>query len=184
MSEIDDLKAEIKKLSAKAMQAKMDLHDLSEELHQLELHPGRGAKSARRLRRARGQAREAEAIGERVMSEFKTRDGREYVPQYLTDINASTCIGCGRCFKVCPQGVMGLYGVNDEGEILGAVTDDEDDDNDFDGELNRKIMKVEEPGAASAATPARESARRTVRRTSPPTRSQLNSMGAAAASLR
>jgi hypothetical protein len=32
MSEIDNLKAEIKKLSAKAMQAKMDLHDLSEEL--------------------------------------------------------------------------------------------------------------------------------------------------------
>jgi hypothetical protein len=32
MSEIDILKAEIKKLSAKAMQAKMDLHDLSEEL--------------------------------------------------------------------------------------------------------------------------------------------------------
>jgi len=32
MSEIDDLKAQIKKLSAKAMQAKMDLHDLSEEL--------------------------------------------------------------------------------------------------------------------------------------------------------
>ncbi|MGD9659459.1 MAG: CCE_0567 family metalloprotein [Methylocystis sp.] len=32
MSEIDNLKTEIKKLSAKAMQAKMDLHDLSEEL--------------------------------------------------------------------------------------------------------------------------------------------------------
>ncbi len=32
MSEIDALKAEIKKLSAKATQAKMDLHDLSEEL--------------------------------------------------------------------------------------------------------------------------------------------------------
>jgi hypothetical protein len=32
MSDIDELKAEIKKLSAKAMQAKMDLHDLSEEL--------------------------------------------------------------------------------------------------------------------------------------------------------
>lgn len=32
MSDVDDLKAEIKKLSAKAMQAKMDLHDLSEEL--------------------------------------------------------------------------------------------------------------------------------------------------------
>jgi hypothetical protein len=32
MSDVDILKGEIKKLSAKAMQAKMDLHDLSEEL--------------------------------------------------------------------------------------------------------------------------------------------------------
>jgi hypothetical protein len=32
MSGADTLKAEIKKLSAKAMQAKLDLHDLSEEL--------------------------------------------------------------------------------------------------------------------------------------------------------
>ncbi|MBP7337938.1 CCE_0567 family metalloprotein [Niveispirillum sp.] len=32
MSDMDTLKTEIKKLSAKAMQAKMDLHDLSEEL--------------------------------------------------------------------------------------------------------------------------------------------------------
>jgi hypothetical protein len=32
MTEVETLKAEIKKLSAKAMQAKMDLHDLSEEL--------------------------------------------------------------------------------------------------------------------------------------------------------
>ena len=32
MSDVDALKTEIKKLSAKAMQAKMDLHDLSEEL--------------------------------------------------------------------------------------------------------------------------------------------------------
>lgn len=32
MSEVETLKAELKKLSARAMQAKMDLHDLSEEL--------------------------------------------------------------------------------------------------------------------------------------------------------
>jgi hypothetical protein len=32
MSDLETLKAEVKKLSAKAMQAKMDLHDLSEEL--------------------------------------------------------------------------------------------------------------------------------------------------------
>lgn len=34
MSDLDALKAELKKLSAKAMQLKMDLHDLSEELPQ------------------------------------------------------------------------------------------------------------------------------------------------------
>jgi hypothetical protein len=32
MSDTDDLKLEIRKLSAQAMQAKLDLHDLSEEL--------------------------------------------------------------------------------------------------------------------------------------------------------
>jgi hypothetical protein len=32
MDDVESLKAEIKKLSAKATQAKMDLHDLSEEL--------------------------------------------------------------------------------------------------------------------------------------------------------
>jgi hypothetical protein len=32
MSDVDTLKAEVKKLNAKATQAKMDLHDLSEDL--------------------------------------------------------------------------------------------------------------------------------------------------------
>ncbi|MBB6308102.1 CCE_0567 family metalloprotein [Xanthobacter tagetidis] len=32
MSDVEALKAELKKLSAKATQSKMDLHDLSEEL--------------------------------------------------------------------------------------------------------------------------------------------------------
>jgi hypothetical protein len=32
MSDVDTLKAELKKLNARATQAKMDLHDLSEEL--------------------------------------------------------------------------------------------------------------------------------------------------------
>jgi len=32
MADVDALKAELKKLSARAMQAKMDLHDLSEDL--------------------------------------------------------------------------------------------------------------------------------------------------------
>ena len=51
------------------------------------------------------------------MSAFKTRDGSDYTPLYLTDINGETCIGCGRCFKVCPQNVMALYGVDDTGKF-------------------------------------------------------------------
>lgn len=74
-----------------------------------------------------------------------TRDGTPWMPSYLVSIDGGTCIGCGRCFKVCPQGVMHLYGVDDAGELLGAVT--EDDDDDFDGELNRKIMRVDNSGA-------------------------------------
>lgn len=32
MSDVEEIKAQVKKLSARAMQLKMDLHDLSEEL--------------------------------------------------------------------------------------------------------------------------------------------------------
>ena len=79
------------------------------------------------------------------MSAFTTRGGADWMPVYLTEIDGGTCIGCGRCYKVCSRNVMSLYGVDDEGEILGKVT--EDDDDDFDGDLNRKIMKVDDAGA-------------------------------------
>ena len=79
------------------------------------------------------------------MNAFLTRGGAAWMPVYLTEIEGATCIGCGRCFKVCSRDVMSLYGVDDEGEVLGKVT--EDDDDDFDGDLNRKIMKVEHAGA-------------------------------------
>ncbi|MDR3495945.1 MAG: ferredoxin III, nif-specific [Ancalomicrobiaceae bacterium] len=79
------------------------------------------------------------------MADFFTRDGSEWMPDYLIAIDDKTCIGCGRCYKVCSRDVMGLYGVDEDGEILGKVTDDDDDD--FDGELNRKIMVVDNQGA-------------------------------------
>lgn len=79
------------------------------------------------------------------MAEFKTRDGSDWMPDYLLSIDSKTCIGCGRCYKVCSRDVMALYGVDEDGKILGKVT--EDDDDDFDGELNRKIMAVDNQGA-------------------------------------
>ncbi len=46
------------------------------------------------------------------MAEFKTRDGSDWMPDYLLSIDSKTCIGCGRCYKVCSRDVMALYGVD------------------------------------------------------------------------
>ncbi|WFU92053.1 ferredoxin III, nif-specific (plasmid) [Rhizobium sp. CC1099] len=72
---------------------------------------------------------------------FLTRDGSSWEPQYLTCIDAVTCIGCGRCFKVCSRQVMRLHGVDELGEIFEVSEDD-----DLDDQLNRMIMVVDQPG--------------------------------------
>jgi len=50
----------------------------------------------------------------------RTRGGAEWVPQFVTAVDAQKCIGCGRCYKVCPRDVFELV------ERSGMV--DEDDD--------------------------------------------------------
>lgn len=79
------------------------------------------------------------------MTSFTTRDGTPWEPSYITAIDGGKCIGCGRCFKVCSRDVMHPYGLNEDGDVLGKVTDDDDDD--FDGDLNRKIMVLDNSGA-------------------------------------
>ena len=69
-----------------------------------------------------------------------TRDGRGWQPDYLVAIDAKTCIGCGRCYKVCGREVMTLKGINDEGEIV-ALDDDEDED------VEKKVMVMNDVGA-------------------------------------
>ncbi|RWE92369.1 MAG: hypothetical protein EOS43_31080 [Mesorhizobium sp.] len=32
--------------------------------------------------------------------------------EYLIEIDGTTCIGCGRCFKVCSREVMHLCGIH------------------------------------------------------------------------
>lgn len=74
-----------------------------------------------------------------------TRDGRAWQPAFLIAINEATCIGCGRCFKVCGRDVMKLKGVTDEGELVEIeVTVDDDDDDD---EIARKVMVLSDAGA-------------------------------------
>ena len=37
-----------------------------------------------------------------------TRGGTEWLPSFVTDLNQEDCIGCGRCYKVCPRTVFEL----------------------------------------------------------------------------
>jgi Nif-specific ferredoxin III len=57
-----------------------------------------------------------------------TRGGVEWTPAFVTNINQNNCIGCGRCYKVCPRDVFELV---DRDDLDLEELDDEDDD-DFD----------------------------------------------------
>jgi len=48
-----------------------------------------------------------------------TFGGNAWIPQFVTAINQAKCIGCGRCYKVCPRDVLDLIDSDDN--------DDEDE---------------------------------------------------------
>lgn len=48
-----------------------------------------------------------------------TRGGVEWTPEFVTELDQETCIGCGRCYKVCPRSVF---------ELVERADDDDDDD--------------------------------------------------------
>ena len=60
-----------------------------------------------------------------------TRGGVEWVPAFITDLNQSNCIGCGRCFKTCPRDVFELVD-RDDLDLADDVDDDDYDDDGFD----------------------------------------------------
>ena len=53
-----------------------------------------------------------------------TRGGKVWTPTFITALNQGTCIGCGRCFKVCPRDVFELIERSEDDEAY-----DEDEDN-------------------------------------------------------
>ncbi|MFS2159487.1 ferredoxin III, nif-specific [Pseudomonas sp. Pseusp122] len=54
-----------------------------------------------------------------------TRGGGEWVPRFVTAIDAQKCIGCGRCYKVCPRNVFTLI---QRSSVVEADDDYDDDD--------------------------------------------------------
>lgn len=54
-----------------------------------------------------------------------TRGGEIYTPAFVMAIEQANCIGCGRCFKVCPRDVFDLV---EREELDGLEADDYDDD--------------------------------------------------------
>ncbi|ALG69305.1 ferredoxin III, nif-specific [Beggiatoa leptomitoformis] len=55
-----------------------------------------------------------------------TRGGTAWEPAFITALNQTTCIGCGRCYKVCPRNVFELV---ERSDVLEDEDMDEDDDN-------------------------------------------------------
>jgi len=53
-----------------------------------------------------------------------TRGGTPYTPMFITALNQANCLGCGRCFKVCPRKVFELVERSEDDENY-----DEDEDN-------------------------------------------------------
>jgi Nif-specific ferredoxin III len=70
----------------------------------------------------------------------EARDGRKWEPDFLVAIDPDTCIGCGRCYKVCGREVMTLKGITDDGEIVPLDGDDADD-------FEKNVMAMNDIGA-------------------------------------
>ncbi len=57
-----------------------------------------------------------------------TRGGSNWTPAFVIALDHNKCIGCGRCFKVCPRDVFELV----DREDLDLEDADDLDDDDFD----------------------------------------------------
>jgi len=63
--------------------------------------------------------------------------GSVWTPAFVAGIDEHKCIGCGRCFRVCPRGVLALVGLDEDGERVSLDPDGDEDD-----EYEKKVMTV------------------------------------------
>lgn len=73
------------------------------------------------------------------MSNFSVTlpSGATWTPTFVQALNEEKCIGCGRCFRVCPRGVLELVGLDDEGGRVSL-----DPDGDEEEEYEKKVMTI------------------------------------------
>ena len=64
--------------------------------------------------------------------------GETWTPTFVQALDDTKCIGCGRCFKVCPRGVLELVGLTEDGERIAVDLDYEDDDEEYE----KKVMTI------------------------------------------
>ena len=43
-----------------------------------------------------------------------TKGGREWNPHFIEAVNPETCIGCGRCYKVCSHDVLAFEELDED----------------------------------------------------------------------
>lgn len=51
-----------------------------------------------------------------------TRDRKEWIPQFVREIDKEMCIGCGRCYKVCAMDVLGYEEVDEDDSAKAYMT--------------------------------------------------------------
>jgi Nif-specific ferredoxin III len=70
-----------------------------------------------------------------------TRGGTVWTPAFVTEINHSHCIGCGRCYKVCPRDVLDLV---ERSEVMSETDLDEFEDLDEDNAMVMNIANADD----------------------------------------
>jgi Nif-specific ferredoxin III len=51
-----------------------------------------------------------------------TRGGSSWTPEFVVSLKQENCIGCGRCYKVCPRSVL---------DLVEREMEDDDDEDEF-----------------------------------------------------